>query len=335
MGGLSAEREVSLASGVQVARALREAGHRVTAVDTARGAVDREEERAILERGVGAAPPEPAERRRGDGRELLEVPSLPAVAEADVAFPVLHGGAGEDGTLQAVLELAGVPYAGSPPLGCGLAMDKDVSKRLFRQAGVPTADWRMDPASPGEVAGLGYPMIVKPAAGGSTLGLAVVREEGELADAVERARRFDDEVMAEAFVRGREITVGVVGDEPLPVGEIIPEHEIFDYECKYQPELAREVFPAELPGPPAERARELALRVHRVLKLGGFSRVDFILDGDGEPWCLEANALPGMTSNSLLPKAAAAAGIAFPELCDRIVRSAAAADGPGEPGGGP
>ena len=327
MGGRSAEREVSLASGVQVARALREAGHEVTAVDTVEGAVDRNRELELLERGVGSAPPEPEAGERAAATELLDVVRLPSVAGADVVFPALHGGAGEDGTLQAVLRVAGVRYAGSGPLGCGLAMDKDVSKRLFRQAGVPTADWRMAPVAAGEAAGLGWPLVVKPASGGSTLGLTVVRSEGELAAAVDRARRFDDEVMLEAFTEGREITVGVLADEPLAVGEIVPEHEIFDYACKYQPELAREIFPADLAEAEARRARELALRVHRALKLSGFSRVDFILDADGEPWCLEANALPGMTSNSLVPQAAAASGIGFPELCDRIVR-AAAAEGP-------
>ena len=330
MGGRSAEREVSLASGVQVARALRRAGHRVTAVDTRDGPLDRAREEELLERGVGEAPPEPEAGGRPGEPELLEVAGLPEVAGADVVFPALHGGAGEDGTLQAILEVAGVTCAGSGPLGCGLAMDKDVSKRLFRQAGVPTSDWHMAPAAGGppeeEIAdALGRPLVVKPASGGSTLGLTVVRAEGELAAAVERARRFDDEVMVEAFTEGREITVGVLGDRPLAVGEIVPEHEIFDYACKYQPELAREIFPADIPAAAADRARELALSVHRALKLEGFSRVDFILDAEGASWCLEANALPGMTSNSLVPQAAAASGIDFPELCDRIVRAAAGA----------
>ncbi len=327
-GGRSAEREVSLASGVQVARALREAGHRVTAVDTRDGALDRAREEELLERGVGPAPPEPEAGGGAGAPELLEAARRPEVAGADVVFPALHGGAGEDGTLQAILGAAGVRYAGSGPLGCALAMDKDVAKRLFRHAGVPTADWRMAPAGDGpawsEAAGeLGRPLVVKPASGGSTLGLTVVREEGGLAAAVERARRFGDEVMLEAFTEGREITVGVLAGEPLAVGEIVPEHEIFDYECKYQPELAREVFPAGIPDAAAARAQELAVAVHRALRLEGFSRVDFLLDDDGEAWCLEANALPGMTSNSLVPQAAAASGIAFPELCDRIVRAAA------------
>jgi D-alanine-D-alanine ligase len=216
-------------------------------------------------------------------------------------------------------------------------MDKDVSKRLLRDAGIPTPPWEMLPAggppSAGEAGALadrlGLPLVVKPASGGSTLGLTVVRAPGELEAAAGAARAYDREVMAEGFVAGREITVGVVADEALPVGEIVPDHEIFDYECKYRPGKAEEVFPADIPGPAARRARERALRVHRLLRMSGFSRVDFILDEDGEPWCLEANALPGMTATSLLPQAAAAAGVGFPELCDRIVREAV-----GEPDGG-
>lgn len=323
MGGRSAEREVSLDSGVQVSRALREAGHEVTAIDTATGPLDAAEESRLRERGVGVEPPPaPGTGTSAGEPELLAAASSAEVREADVVFPILHGGAGEDGRLQAALELAGVRYVGSGPLGCALAMDKEVSKRLFRDAGVPTADWRMAPATPEEAAALGYPLIVKPVSGGSTVGLSLVEGEEELAAAVELARCFDDGVMLEAFVAGREITVGVVDEEALPVGEIVPEHELFDYECKYQPGLAEEIFPADLQADVAERARELALRVHRVLKLRGFDRVDFILDGDGVPQCLEANALPGLSSNSLLPKAAAAAGLDFPALCDRIVRAA-------------
>lgn len=328
-GGASAERDVSLASGVQVARALREAGHRVQTVDTASGLLDGAQETRLLEHGVAPSPAAGEEAPPGIPPELTR---WPEIREADVVFPALHGGAGEDGTVQALLEQAGIRYAGSGHLGCALSMDKEISKRLFRDAGIPTAPWTMIPAGDGDararVDRLGLPLVVKPNAGGSTLGLTVVRESGRLGDAVDTARRYGSAVMAEAFVEGREITVGVVGDEPLPVGEIVPEHEIFDYECKYQPGKAEEIFPAQIPGPAAERARELALGVHRLLRLSGFSRVDFILDADGESWCLEANALPGMTSTSLLPQAAAAAGMSFPDLCDRIVRYASGAPGP-------
>ncbi len=324
MGGASAEREVSLASGVQVARALRRAGHEVTGVDPAEGPMAREEEERLLQEGVGTTPPDPRPEGARDGGPGIppDVATWPEVTGADVVFVALHGGPGEDGTVQALLDLAGVTYAGSGHLGCALAMDKDVSKRLFRHASVPTSAWTSLPASDEELEALGFPVVVKPTAGGSTLGLTVVDDRRGLDGAERRARSFGDEVMAEAFVEGREITVGVVDGEALPVGEIVPEHEIFDYECKYQPGMAEEIFPADIPDEAAVRARELALRAHRALKLSGFSRVDFVLDGDGESWCLEANALPGMTSTSLLPQAAAAAGIEFPELCDRIVRSA-------------
>ncbi len=325
MGGASAEREVSLDSGVQVARALREAGHDVVAVDTAMGPLGAAEEDAISERGVRSRPPGEEDLAGLSVRRLAELVAEPVVASADVVFPILHGGVGEDGTLQALLALTGIPFTGSGHLGCALAMDKEVSKRLFLQAGIPTAPWRT--VTDGREEDLrteepALPVVVKPNREGSTVGLTVVRDPDDLPTALALARRYDREVLVERFVQGRELTVAVVGEEALPVGEIIPEHEIFDYECKYQPGLAREIFPADLPEEVAARVRRTALGAHRALKLEGFSRVDFILDTEGTPWCLEANALPGMSAHSLVPKAAAAGGYSFPRLCDRIVRRA-------------
>ncbi|MGB6307026.1 MAG: D-alanine--D-alanine ligase, partial [Steroidobacteraceae bacterium] len=235
----------------------------------------------------------------------------------------LHGGAGEDGRIQALLDLAGMPYTGSNHIASAAAMDKDLSKRLFRSAGVPTADWLMAPATAAAVgAALGWPVVVKPNKQGSTVGLSVVREPAQLQDAVERALGFDDEVMVEKFIPGREFTVGVLEGVALPAGEIIPPGEVFDYESKYQAGGAREVFPAAIPAAEAALIQDHALRVHRVLKLGAYSRTDFRRDGTGGYWCLEANSLPGMTATSLLPQAARAAGIDFPELLDRICRGA-------------
>ncbi|HEX9164559.1 MAG TPA: D-alanine--D-alanine ligase [Gemmatimonadales bacterium] len=323
-GGTSAERDVAIASAVQVVRALRGRGHTVSVVDTARGLIPLADEPKLLSGEVGVAPPSNDELVALERGVLLSgLGNIPALRDADVLFLALHGGRGEDGTLQSVLEVVGIPYTGSGPLGSGLAMDKDVAKHLFRQAGVPTADWLMAPTT-AEVAGrtLGWPLIVKPSKQGSTVGLSKVENPGEYDAAVALAARYDDEVMIEAYVPGRELTVGVLGGAALAVGEIIPRHEIFDYECKYSPGMAEEIFPADLPGPVAAEAQRLALLAHQALKLGGYSRVDFRLTPAGEMVCLEVNTLPGMTATSLLPQSAQAAGIEFGELCERICRAA-------------
>jgi D-alanine-D-alanine ligase len=320
MGGVSDERVVSLSSGVQVARALREAGHEAVAVDTVRGILSPPEEEALLAGGVQADPPSALELEALDAGSAVALTREPDLRDVDVFFVALHGGSGEDGTIQALLDDAGVAYTGSDRLGCSLAMDKEVSKRLLRQAGVPTPDWLVGPVSAEDVEEeLGLPVIVKAASGGSSLRLILAHDRGELDAAIEESRGWDDLVLFERFVVGRELTVGVVGGEPLPVGEIIPAHEIFDYECKYQPGMAEEIFPARIPPELAARVQRLAVRAHRTLRLRDYSRIDFVVDEDQAPWCLEANAAPGMTANSLLPKAGRAAGVAFPELCDRIV----------------
>lgn len=323
LGGTSDEREVSLASGVQVARALREAGHDVVAVDTVHGILPPSEEARLLAGGVGEAPPDVGTLQRLDESHTVALTRDPELASIDVFFLALHGGSGEDGTIQALLDVSGVVYTGSDRLGCSLAMDKEVTKRLLRDAGVPTPDWLVGPATADEVeAALGLPVIVKASGGGSSLRLVLAHDRSELDAAIRESAAWDDLVLFERFHAGREFTVGVVGSETFPVGEIVPAHEIFDYACKYQPGLAEEIFPADIPEELSDRLRALALEVHRALRLRDYSRVDFIVDAAGDPWCLEANALPGMTANSLLPKGASAAGVAFPGLCDRIVRLA-------------
>ena len=325
MGGTSSERDVSLASGVRVTEALRSRGHDVRVVDPARGPISEEEYRALLGgRVVQTIPPSQEELRRVARESLPKLgATLPRQGETDVVFLGLHGGSGEDGTIQALLDLAGVPYTGSGHLASGLALNKDVSKHLFRQAGVATADWLLAPATADEVgARLGFPVIVKPSNEGSTVGLSIVRTPGELQPAIDEASRFDDEVMIERFIAGRELTVGVLGDVALPVGEIIPKHEIYDYECKYTPGMAEERFPAELTEEETARIQEQAVAAFRALKLSGYARIDFRMSDDATFYCLEANTLPGMTQTSLIPQAAAAAGIDFPELCDRIVHLA-------------
>jgi D-alanine-D-alanine ligase len=322
-GGTSAERDVALASAVQVVAALRVCGHEVAVVDTARGYIPQTEEPSLRSK-VGLTPPSNEElHARERGLLLSGLGNLPVVRNADVLFLALHGGRGEDGTLQTLLEMVGVPYTGSGRLGSAMAMDKDISKRLFRQAGVATADWFMAPVTERKVADhLGWPVVVKPSKQGSTVGLTVVKRKQDLEPAIALARRYDDEIMLERFVPGRELTVGILEGRPLAVGEIIPRHEIFDYECKYTPGMSEEIFPADLPADMAAECGRLALLAHHALKLGGYSRVDFRLTPQGELFCLEVNTLPGMTATSLLPQAARAVGIEFPELCDRICRIA-------------
>jgi D-alanine-D-alanine ligase len=318
-GGTSEERDVSIASGSEVVKALRSAGHEVVALDTATGVLDSAQETKLLRSAVAPLPPGREQLdmlSNGDPTALTRAPELEGV---DVLFLALHGGAEEGGTLQALLDMVGIPYTGSGMLGSAMAMDKDITKRLLRDAGIPTANWLMAPVSAGDVDdGLGWPVVVKPSKQGSTVGLSVVREPEELEAAIELAFRFDDEVMVERFVAGRELTVPIVGDEALPVGEIITKSEIFDYEAKYQPGVAEEIFPADVADEIRMEAQRLALATHQTLKLRGFSRVDFRLDDSGGLWCLEVNTLPGMTGNSLVPKSAKAAGIPFPRLCERI-----------------
>lgn len=335
MGGTSAERDVSLASGLRVAAALRSIGHGVTAVDTPRGALTEPEERAMLASGVmRTLPPEQDALARLSANVLpAAVQAMPTPRETDVVFLALHGGQGEDGTIQALLDLTGVPYTGSGHLASAVAMDKDLSKKLFREAGVPTPDWWMVRRHEPEAwrgkdyaaraaAALKLPLIVKPSKQGSTVGLTLVKRPEALAPAIDEAFRYDDEVMLEAFIAGRELTVGVLGEEPLPVGEIIPKHEIYDYECKYTAGMAEEIFPAGIPEEQRAQVQQLALRAFVALKLAGYARIDFRLTEEGTLYCLEANTAPGLTELSLIPQAAAAAGISFPELCERIVQLA-------------
>ncbi|PYP40246.1 MAG: D-alanine--D-alanine ligase [Gemmatimonadetes bacterium] len=319
-GGATAERAVAFASASQLVTALRGRNHTVQVVDLAGGVLDEPAERELLGGAVGLTPPAVDALAERERRMLSEgLAELAAVRDADVLFLAVHGGALEGGTLQAVLDVIGVPYTGSGPLASALAMDKDLSKRLFRAAGVPVPAWFMAPVEPDDVTtALGWPVIVKPSKQGSSVGMTLVKKAQDLGNAVKLAARYDDEVMAEQFIPGRELTVGVLGEVPLPVGEIVPKHELFDYETKYTPGMSEETFPARIDTLLARQLQEYALMAHRAVKLSGYSRIDFRVSPDGDIFCLEANSLPGMTRTSLYPQAAQAAGIPFPELCERI-----------------
>ncbi len=320
-GGSTPERDVALAGAAQVVAALRRRGYTVAVVDTVGGRLDLAREAELLVPSVGVAPPSSerlAELAAAElGARLIEVE---AIRQAALIFPVLHGRQGEGGEVQSLLEEAGIPYAGSDPKGSALAMDKHRAKECFLAAGIPTAPWARWPAEAEVVADLGLPLIVKPSKVGSTVGLTVLRDLSGLDAAIDEAARFDDDILLEAFIPGREFTVGILGGRALAVGEIVPRHEIFDYECKYTPGMTQEIFPADIPESLTARLRELGLEAHDALGLRDFSRVDFRLGADGLPYCLEANTLPGLTGTSLLPQSAEAVGISFDDLCDEICR---------------
>lgn len=324
-GGSTPERTVALAGAAKVSAALRGGGHEVSVFDTIEpGPLDRELERQRLGRAVGTRPPSLAELRELEARE--DLPALVAgdLGRHDAVFLVLHGRQGEGGKIQELLEAAGIAFTGSDARSSRLAMDKDESKRRFRDAGIPTPDWLTWPTRQSEIEELGLPLIVKPSRVGSTVGLTLMSDLFDLDSAVGKALTFDDQVILEQFLPGREYTAGVLGGQALGVGEIISPGRIFDFHSKYTPGRAQEVFPAEIDEDLENRLRELALAAHEALALRDFSRVDFRLDAAGYPCCLEVNTLPGMTPTSLLPQSAAVLGISFEGLCDRMIRLALA-----------
>jgi D-alanine-D-alanine ligase len=325
-GGSTPERDVALTGAAQVAPALRSLGHEVTFVDTVEGPLDAAAERRVCAAaGIATEPPTFAALAALRARENL--PALvghPAVSAADLVFLLLHGDQGEGGSVQGLLDLAGLRYTGSGMLGSAVAMDKAIAKRVLRDYGLPQSRWLEGDAGGSELVDFGLPLVVKPSKGGSSVGVSMVHAAEDLPAALDLARAVDPRILVEEFLPGREFAVGVLGDRALGVGEIVPEHEFFDYECKYTAGMSREIFPAEIPAPLAEEMRALALHVHRALDLRDFSRVDFKLDAAGRANVLEANTVPGMTAGSLYPQSAAVLGLDFATVCGEICRLAMA-----------
>ena len=331
MGGLSAEREISLRTGQGVARALRALGHETTSVDAADGALlppDAEE--------AGARPAGVVERL--PRRAQIGVVDVPAVREADVVYVALHGTFGEDGRVQALLELAGKRYTGSGVLASALAMDKDMSKRILADAGVPTPRWTVRRAgqtpdgSDLEACG-GLPVVVKPSEEGSSVAITIVERVADLVPAFEEAALHGGVVLIEEYVPGRELTVAVIGDQALPVVEIRPKQGFYDYENKYTPGRTDYFCPADLPAALAALVRDLGLRSALALGCTGVSRADFRLSPQGEAYCLEVNTIPGMTPTSLVPMAARAVGMSYEDVVARALDTAIG--GPRVPGARP
>ncbi len=331
-GGLSPERNVSLSSGCKVCAALRERGHEAALIDMYLGT--EADPRALFSAPI----PEELTRIGRQAPDLAAVKASrpggenqfgPGVLElcrmADVVFLGLHGTCGEDGRVQAAFDLMGIPYTGAGCLGSAIAMDKDLTKRLVAPLGVPTPKWELVRYGAEDIPALTrrleLPCVVKPSASGSSIGVSIAHSREELASALTQCLEFGGVCVVEQYIAGREIQVGILEGRALPSIEIIPKAGFYDYENKYQPGAAEEITPAPIPAEWEKRLGEAALAVFRALGLSVYSRADFIVTQDGTPWFLEINTLPGMTPTSLLPQEAAAAGIGYGELCERIIKA--------------
>ena len=337
-GGISTERHVALVSATSVCKALRSLGHKAVFVDLFLGLEDYEKplEAAFDEPdglcgnvSIGHEAPDleavKAARKRKSpsriGKNVLEICQL-----ADCVFLGLHGADGEDGKIQGTLDLLGIPYTGSGTLGSAMAMDKSTTKKIMTFAGIPTPHWHCFHMKTEKIECVlehaDLPCVVKVVNGGSSIGVYICEDQEQLEDALEVCKRNGSEILIEDKITGREFTVPVFDGKALNAIEIIPpESGKFDYISKYQSgaEGAREVCPADITPAQQDLLGGLALRLHNALGLSVYSRTDFILDAEGNAWCLEVNTLPGMTPNSLIPKAAALEGLDYPHLCEKIV----------------
>ena len=333
-GGISTERAVSLVTGSGVCRALRQNGHRAILVDLFLGLEEVPADlEALFDAPDGLCPDakievtapdlEAVKRSRRDQSPSHIGPHVLDICQrADLVFLGLHGMDGEDGRIQAALDLLGVPYTGAGHLASAIAMDKAVSKQILDACGIPTPKWRLLTYGQEEAETLAQtlpmPCVIKTIGGGSSLGVYLPEDRTALKAALEEVLRYGAKVLAEERIYGRELTVAVLGDRWLPAAETIPASGA--YVAKYQIGAATETCPAQVPPEVMQAAGELALRVHRALGLEVYSRTDMILDQDGKLWVLEANSLPGMTPNSFVPKEAAAVGMSYNQLCEEIVR---------------
>ena len=328
-GGLSMERNVSLSSGTLICKALRARGHKVALVDLFLGNPSAmSDPRSAFTSDAGDSvysvretePDLDKIRAQRGGKGLIGPGVIEICRAADIAFLALHGAEGENGKLQACLDLYGVPYTGSGYLGSALAMDKELSKILFRSSGIPTPPGitlRRGEAVPESI---GFPCVVKPCSGGSSVGTSIVTEPEKLPAALAEAFSCDEAVLVEKYIRARELTVGVMDGRAMSVIEIIPKTGFYDYKNKYQAGLTEEICPAPISPEDTARVQRLAERVYEALHLEAYGRVDFLMDkADGELYCLEANTLPGMTPTSLIPQMAAAEGMDYGELCEKII----------------
>lgn len=336
-GGLSTERDVSFKTGDMVAKALRENGHRVILLDVFMGYKEAEEdisdifahsiEASVEVSGIPETAPDLAKVKasRKDQSDCFFGPNVIHMCQmADIVFMALHGENGENGKIQAAFDLLGIRYTGSGYLSSAIAMDKGAAKIFFEQKGVPTPKGmkmtRADQTEDFDAAGIQLPCVVKPCCGGSSIGVSIVYTKEQFAEALEEAFRWEDEVIIEDFIQGREFSIGVIEGKALPVIEIAPIEGFYDYKNKYKAGSAVETCPADLPEEISKQMQKYAVMAAEALGLDTYSRMDFLLNKAGEIFCLEANTLPGMTPTSLLPQEAGVIGMNFNELCEKLIQ---------------
>ena len=339
-GGLSPERNVSLTSGSLICAALRRKGHKALMIDVYEGIKDLPQDPSSLfdsceniTHTAGTHAPTPEElaeikARNGGRNELIGENVIRMCKLADVTFLALHGDMGENGQLQATLDVFDVKYTGSGYIGSLLAMDKDIAKKLLRDAGIstpPSVKYSLgdDLCTIAKKADeIGFPCVVKPCSCGSSVGVSPVDNSDQLFDALNLAKKYGDSVLIEKRIVGREFTQAFLDGSALPPVEIIPKCGFYDYANKYIPNATEEICPANITAEQLERLSNATKKGFEALHLGGYARFDYILDGNGVFWCLEANTLPGMTPTSLLPQEAAAAGIDYDTLCEKLAMMA-------------
>lgn len=319
VGGYSSERYVSKLSSKCIFDALNNLGHRVTLLDPAYGDNQTKDTEKYFSK-TDFAEISTSNYIKCFNRKEFDF--------ANLVFIGLHGKWGEDGTVQAILDMKGIKYTGSKTFASAIAMDKTISKRLFDEYGIPTPQWlsfRYGEMTVEDIISkieteLDYPTVIKPGDQGSTIGLSICKNRTEIKNAILLAKKYSKNILVEKFIKGRELTVGIIGDKILPILEIIPKKEIYDYECKYTPGMSEYVVPANLPLHMTKKLQNLSLQAFKALGCEGYGRLDFRLSKDNKFYLLEINTLPGMTKTSLLPKMASAMGISFDELIDRIIK---------------
>ena len=331
-GGTSTERDVSISSGLLVSAALREKGHEVVLLDVFTGyeqdildidALFKSNYSFTDHAGVGETISdidEVRERRRDQSNRFIGENVIDICSGADITFLALHGGEGENGKIQAAFDLRGLKYTGSGYLGSALAMNKGLTKSVLVQFGILTPAGMVYHSEEEAMAWKVFPCVVKPCSGGSSVGISIVENASDFASSVKEAFEYGDhEIVIEKYIKGRELSVGLIGGRALPPIEIIPNEGWYDYYTKYQAGAARDVCPARIS--PSEEAdmKRAAETVYKALHLESYARVDFILDENGKPYCLEANTLPGMTPTSLLPQEALVEGVSYADLCEKII----------------